>query len=188
MGDLDNNQFRLTNQTLKDNRALQRITVAGSISVVSNGEAQAKHHLSTYTEDEKRWLIRIEDEERQKGSEFMQRLKVRWDQQYPEWTNVSKQNLRDNAARFRAEIKEIGMVQSVSMTTDANERITTKAAEWTNEMKLNLLRIEKVDREKGRGFMKRMKKAWDMIYEDRPLTAQCLRNTEDKPDFIMINY
>ena len=176
MGDLDNNQFQLTNETLEDDRALQRITVTGSIPVVSNGEARAKHHLSTYTEDEKRWLIRIEDEERQKGSGFMQRLKVRWDQQYPERTNVSKQNLRDNAAKFRAEIKEIGMVESVSMTIDAHERITNKAAEWTNEMKLNLLRIEKVEREKGRGFMKRMKKAWDLIYEDRPLSAQCLRD------------
>ena len=68
------------------------------------------------------------------------------------------------------------MVESVSMTIDANERITTKAAEWTNEMKLNVLRIEKVEREKGRGFMTRMKKAWDMIYEDRPLCAQCLRD------------
>ena len=68
------------------------------------------------------------------------------------------------------------MVESVSMTIDANERIATKAAEWTNEMKLNLLRIEKVEREKGRGFMKRMKKAWDLIYEDRPLSAQCLRD------------
>ena len=105
MGELDNNQFRFTNQTLEDNRALQRITVTGSNPVVSNREARAKHNLSTYTEDEKRWLIRIEDEERQKGSGFMQRLKVRWDQQYPERTNVSKQHLRDNAARFRADIK-----------------------------------------------------------------------------------
>ena len=77
---------------------------------------------------------------------------------------------------FRAEIKEIGMVESVRMTIDENERITPKAAEWTNEMKLNLLRMEKVEREKERGFMKRMKQAWDMIYEDRPLSAQCLRD------------
>ena len=44
------------------------------------------------------------------------------------------------------------------MTIDAIERITT------NKMKLNLLRIEKVEREKGRGFMKRMKKVRDIIY------------------------
>ena len=155
MGDLDNNRFQLTNQTVNDSRALQRITVTGSIPVVSNEEARRKHNSSMYTEDEKRWLIRAEDEERRKGSGFMQKLKLRWDQQYPENTNASKQNLRNNAAKFKAEIKQIENEENASMTIDVNERITIKLAEWTNEMKLNLLRIEKVEREKGRRIMKR---------------------------------
>ena len=36
---------------------------------------------------------------------FMLRLKRRWDKQYPEKNRVSKQNLRDNAARFKKELE-----------------------------------------------------------------------------------
>jgi hypothetical protein len=43
-------------------------------------------------------------------------------------------------------------------------------------MKINLLRIEEQERSRGRGFMKRMKEAWDSIYEDKPMSAQCLRD------------
>ena len=55
--------------------------------------------------------------------------KIRWDQQYPERTNVSKQNLRDNAARFKAEIKQIENEENANMTIDVNERITIELAE-----------------------------------------------------------
>ena len=48
-----------------------------------NGEAQTKHPLSTYTDDEKRWLVIKADEKRSKGNGFMLRLKRRWDEQYP---------------------------------------------------------------------------------------------------------
>ena len=41
------------------------------------------------------------DEERSKDIGFMLRLKRRWDEQYPEKNRVSKQNLRDNAERFK---------------------------------------------------------------------------------------
>ena len=44
------------------------------------------------------------DEERSKDIGFMLRLKRRWDEQYPEKNCVSKQNLRDNAARFKKEL------------------------------------------------------------------------------------
>ena len=43
-------------------------------------------------------------------------------------------------------------------------------------MKINLLRIEDQERNKGRGFMKRMKELWDLIYDDKPLSTQCLRD------------
>ena len=38
-----------------------------------------------------------------------------------------------------------------------------------------MLEIEKMERRRGRGFMNRMKDAWDVIY-DTPITAQCLRD------------
>ena len=58
----------------------------------------------------------------------------------------------------------------------ATRRYRADMGEWTNEMKFNLLRIEDQERSKGRGFMKRMKEAWDLIYDDKPVSAQCLRD------------
>ena len=104
MGDIDQNQFqpKITNY---EHRALQGNNT-GRNEAFPNGEAQPRHHLSTYSEDEKRLLMKTADEERSKGTGFMLRLKRRWDQQYPKTNHISKQNLRDNAASFK---KELGM-------------------------------------------------------------------------------
>ena len=42
-------------------------------------------------------------------------------------------------------------------------------------MKVNLLKIEERERNRGRGFMKRMKEAWDDIYENSAKTAQTFK-------------
>ena len=102
MGNIDQNQFQPIN-TNNEFRALQGNNIARN-EAIPNGEAQTKHPLSTYTDDEKRWLVTTADEERSKGDGFMLRLKRRWDEQNPEKNCVSKQNLRDNAARFKKEL------------------------------------------------------------------------------------
>ena len=61
--------------------------------------------MSTYTDDEKRWLLTTAEEEWSKVTGFILRLKRRWDEQYPEKNRVSKQTLRDNAARFKKELE-----------------------------------------------------------------------------------
>ena len=43
-------------------------------------------------------------------------------------------------------------------------------------MKLNLLKIEERERNQDRGFMKKMKEAWDNIYENLRISAQTLRD------------
>ena len=43
-------------------------------------------------------------------------------------------------------------------------------------MKINLLKIEECERNRGRGFMKRMKEAWDDMYGESSMTAQTLRD------------
>ena len=43
-------------------------------------------------------------------------------------------------------------------------------------MKVNLLKIEERERNQGRGFMKRMKEAWDDTYKNSTNSAQTLRN------------
>ena len=128
-----------------------------------------------YTDDKKRWLVTTADEERSKGTGFMLRLKLRWDEQYPEKNRVSKQNLRDNAARFK---KELEMnVRSEKAQIEIEEDTTLKSThKWTTEMKVNLLKIEERERNRDRGFMKRIKEAWDDIYENSTISAQTLRD------------
>ena len=41
---------------------------------------------------------------------------------------------------------------------------------------INLLKIEERGRNRGRGFMKRMKEAWDDMYGESSMTAQTLRD------------
>ena len=143
MGDLDNNQIQLNNNI---NGALQRQIVANDRNADSHEEAPTKHHLSTYTDEEKRYLIKIDIDERRKGKGFMERMKRQWDTQFPEKTGVSKQNLRDNATRFKNEKR--------GMVTREN---TEKRDDWTLEMRVNLIKIDRDERKKGRGFMRRIK-------------------------------
>ena len=57
MGDIDQNQFQPNNNTNNEIRALQGDNVA-RIEAVPNGEAQTRHHMSTYEDDEKKWLVK----------------------------------------------------------------------------------------------------------------------------------
>ena len=43
-------------------------------------------------------------------------------------------------------------------------------------MKMNALKIYQRERMKGRGLMKTMEEAWDMMYDDIPISAQKLRD------------
>ena len=103
MGNIDQNQFKPIN-TNNEFRTLQGNNIARN-KAIPNGEAQTRRPLSKYTDDEKSWLVTTTDEERSKGTGFMSRLKRRWDEQYPEKNHVSKQNLRDNAARLKKSLK-----------------------------------------------------------------------------------
>ena len=56
-------------------------------------------------------------------------------------------------------------------------------------MKLELLKIDREERSKGRGFMKRMKERWDEKYPGLPVTAQCLRDNAARisKDKVLLN-
>ena len=174
MGDIDQNQFQPNNNTNNEIRALQGDNVA-RIEAVPNGEAQPRHHMSTYEDDEKRWLVIAADEERSRGTGFMLRLKRRWDEQYPDKRHISKQTLRDNAERFKTEIRR-NEVRTEAGIEREQDTPSNNAPIWTNEMKINLLKIEECERNRGRGFMKRMKEAWDDMYGESSMTAQTLRD------------
>ena len=173
IGNIDQNQFQPIN-TNNEFRALQGNNIARN-EAIPNGEAQTKHPLSTYTDDEKRWLVTTADEERSKDIGFMLRLKRRWDEQYPEKNCVSKQNLRDNAARLKKEL-EMNVRSEKTQIEKEEDKTLNSTHKWKNDMKVNLLKIEERERNRGRGFMKRMKEAWDDIYENSTISAQTLRD------------
>ena len=102
MGDIDQNQFQ-SNNTNNEHRALQRKNVSIN-EAIPNREAQTKHLLSTYTDTEKSWIVTTANEELSKDTRIMLRLKHMWREQYPKKT-IAKQNLKDNAARFKNELK-----------------------------------------------------------------------------------
>ena len=128
---------------------------------------------------EKRWLVTTAVEESSKGTGFMLRLKLRWGEQYPEKNRVSKQNLRDNAAKFQKEL-EWNVNSEQAKIEIEQDIILTKTNKWKNEMKVNLLKIEKHGRNRGRGFTKRMKEAWDDIYEISTMITQTLRDNASR--------
>ena len=77
MEKIDQNQFYSTPGNNISTRALQRNTVARQNQTISNGESQRRHYLSTYSDDEKRWLVEADEEERMRGKGFMERFKKR---------------------------------------------------------------------------------------------------------------
>ena len=172
MGNIDQNQFQPIH-TNNELRALQGNNVARN-EAIPNAETQTKHSLSTYADDEKSWLETTADEERSKSTGFMLRLKLRWDEQYPEKNRVSKQNLRDNAARFKKEL-EMNVGSEKAQIESEEDTTLNNTHKWTTEMKVNLLKIEERERNRGRRFMKRMKEAWDGIYKNSIMSAQTLR-------------
>ena len=67
-------------------------------------------------------------------------------------------------------------VRSEKAQIEIEDTTLKSTHKWTTEMKVNLLKIEERERNRGRGFMKRMKEAWDDIYENSTISAQTLRD------------
>ena len=89
---LDNNQ---NNLNLQDSES---VTVVAS-ATETNRALERNNNIYTsknkWTMEMKMELIKIETQERKNGRLFMERIKQRWDEKYPE-NGLTKQNLRDN--------------------------------------------------------------------------------------------
>ena len=71
----------------------------------------------------------------------MLRLKQRWDKQYPEKNRISKQNLKDNAARFKKELEMNFGSEKAKIEIEADTTLNN-THKWSTEMKVNLLKIK----------------------------------------------
>ena len=99
----------------------------------------------------------------------MKRIKTRWDIEFSE-KKRTEQNLVDNARHF---VKE-GWEDEEQKTTQAIE--VHKNIDWSTEMKIRLIHIDKEERKKGRGFMKRVKERWNALSECGTTSMQKLRD------------
>ena len=75
-------------------------------------------------------------------------MKRRWDEQYPEKNRASNQNLRDNAVRFKKEL-EMNVGRENAQIEIEEDTTLNKTNKWTIEMKVNLLKIEERERNRG---------------------------------------
>ena len=67
----------------------------------------------------------------------MLRLKRRWDEQYHEKIRVSKQNLRDNAARFKKEL-DMNFGSERAQTEIEADTTLNKTHKWSTETESKL--------------------------------------------------
>ena len=72
----------------------------------------------------------------------------------------------DNARRFKKEgwgniEEQREIIVELGATNNNNKQL-----EWTTEMKIDLVTIDKEERARGRGFMKRVKERWDQKYPE----------------------
>ena len=108
------------------------------------------------SKEQKHRIVEIDHQEGRKGKNFMKRIKTRWDLEFLE-SRRTAQNLVDNEKRFKKEgWGNIGEQEEliVKQTTPEND---SKQLNWTTEMKIDVVTMNKQERAKGRGFMKRVK-------------------------------
>ena len=90
------------------------------------------------------------------------------------WENhVSKQNLRDNAARLKKKLEMNFGSEKVQLEIEEDTTLKNPYKR-TTEMTVTLLTIKEQERNRGRGIMKKMKEKWDDIYESWTVSVQTL--------------
>ena len=127
MGDIDQNQFQpqqthgVANETVAEHGDVENIVSQlhnDSVHIMNKGE---------WTNEEKLKIVQINREERQKGKDFMKKIKQRWEIEFPQ--KKSRQDLVDNKRGFGN--KSLGPGGGANMQAQKN-------TDWTTEMKIKL--------------------------------------------------
>ena len=111
------------------------------------------------TNEEKLKIVQKNREQRKKAKNFINRIKHRWDTDFPQKKEKKKkrertsQKLVDNARQFKKETLRPGVGANIQ---------TQRNIDWTTEIKL--VKMEDEERSKGRGFMRRVKERWDFSH------------------------
>ena len=173
MGDLDDIQFQPVLQDIVDDTVVPMGT--DNQANLQNNRVRITNNRE-WSEEQKHRIVEIDHQERRKGKNFMKRIKRRWDLEFPE-SKRTAQNLVDNARRFKKEGWGNMAEQEELMAEQATPENNNKQLNWTTEMKINVVIMDKEERAKGRGFMKRVKERWDQKYpEYQQVSWQKLRD------------
>ena len=162
MGDLDDIKFQPVLQDIVDDTVVP--LGADNQANLENNKVRITSNRDC-SEEEKHRIVEIDHQERRKGKNFMKRIKRRWDLEFPE-SKRTAQNLVDNARRFKKEGWGNMAEQEELMAEQATPENNNKQLNWTTEMKINVVIMDKEERAKGRGFMKRVKERWDQKYPE----------------------
>ena len=126
-----------------------------------------------WTLEEKVLVVKIETEEKERGSGFMKCVKKRWSNEARTKKIVSTQNLVDNARRFNLEEEVIRQLDGQSEKPESEA--LPESMHWTKANKVRLVEIDTEERERGLGFIKRVGDRWDQEFGER-LKDQMLRD------------
>ena len=162
VGDLDDIQFQPILQDIAGDTVVQ-LSADNQANLESNRVRITNNR--EWSEEQKHRIVEIDHQERRKGKNFMKRIKRRCNLEFPE-SKRTAQNLVDNARRFKKEGWGNMAEQEELMAEQATPENNNKQLNWTTEMKINVVIMDKEERAKGRGFMKRVKERWDQKYPE----------------------
>ena len=140
MGDIDENQFQPS--TTQPTTNIQHFRETTYLEMKLFKMSRLKQN--TLCQHTQMWLVTAADRVKSKGTGFMLRLKWMWDEKF-EKNYISKQNLRDNAARSK--IRDRDELEMNVCSEEAQIEIEQDATlnnnnKWTTETKEKLLKIE----------------------------------------------
>ena len=104
--------------------------------------------------EEKVLVVKVETEEKERGSGFIKCVKKRWSNEARTKKTVSTQNLVDNDRRFNLQEEVIGQLDGQSEKPESEA--PPENMYWTKANKVRLVEIDTEERERGLGFMKRV--------------------------------
>ena len=150
MGDLDDIQFQPILQDIADGTV---VPLGADIQANLENNRVCVTNNREWSEEQKHRIVEIDHQERRKGKNYMKRIKRRWDLDFPESKRMA-QNLIDNARRFKKEGGGNMAEQEEPMVEQATNVNNNKQLNWTTDMKIDVVIMDKEERAKGRGFMK----------------------------------
>ena len=106
-------------------------------NIANHVNDNAVHNMNNreWTDEQKKRIVGIDEEERKRGKNFMRRIKARWEAEYPE-SRRTAQNLIDNAKRFKKE----GWGRNIETNIEDNNQVIIEVTQERRQLEWFLLK------------------------------------------------